>query len=272
MYKEKKIELEEKARKLRRQIVGMISKARAAHIASAFSVLDILIYLYAYVLRIDPKHPQDPERDRFILSKGWGASALYTVLADKGFFDPKELESYCMNGSRFVGITTMSGVPGIEATTGSMGHGLPIGNGMAVAAKKQGRASKVVVVISDGELNEGSTWEAMLFASHHHLDNLTVVVDYNAWQSFGRTRDILNLDPLPEKFRAFGWEAVETNGHDFLSLHEAFSSLSQKSGKPTAIIAHTIKGKGVSFMEDKNEWHYKYPTESEVQSALKELL
>jgi transketolase len=271
MNSEQVSELEAKAKKMRRQVVGMIAKAKASHIASAFSVLDILVYLYAFVLRIDPKNPQHPERDRFILSKGWGASALYTVLADKGFFDPKELESYCMDGSRLVGITTMSGVPGVEATTGSMGHGLPIGNGMAVAVKKQGRASTVTVVVSDGELDEGSTWEAILFAGHHHLDNLTVVVDCNTWQSFGRTKDILNLEPLPDKFRAFGWEAVEANGHDFLSLHEAFSSLARTSGKPRVIIAHTVKGKGVSFMEDRNEWHYRHPTESDVQTALQEL-
>lgn len=271
MQKKLVVSLEKKGRELRRQIIEMIFKAKASHLASAYSVLDILIYLYNFVFKIDPKDPKNKNRDRFILSKGWGASALYVVLADKGFFDKKELGTYCMNGSRLVGITTMSGVPGIEATTGSMGHGLPVGGGMAVAGKKMKSKHRVFVVISDGELDEGSTWEAILFAGHNHLDNLIVIVDYNGWQSFGRTRDVLNLDPLADKFKAFGWEVAEADGNDFSSLGKAFSRIPIKKGKPTAIIAHTVKGKGVSFVEDRNEWHYKYPNESDLAAALKEL-
>ncbi len=271
MKKEENEKLKAKAKILRSKIIQMIFAAKASHLASAYSVLDILLYLYTFVLKIDPKDPKNKERDRFILSKGWGASALYVVLADKNFFPKKELESYCGDGSRLVGITTMSGLPGIEATTGSMGHGLPVGAGMALAGKMVKSKQRVFVVISDGELDEGSTWEAILFAGHNHLDNLTVIVDYNGWQSFGKTKDILNLDPLPEKFEAFGWSATEVNGNDFISLEKAFSKIPLKKNKPTAIIAHTIKGKGVSFIENKNEWHYKYPSENDLVAALKEL-
>lgn len=263
--------LNKKAKDLRLQIVKMIAKAKASHLGSAYSVLDILIYLYSFILHINPKDPYHKTRDRFILSKGWGASALYVVLADKGFFPKKELDTYCVDGSRLVGITTMSGVPGVEATTGSMGHGLPVGGGMAVAAKKLKSATRVFVVISDGELDEGSTWEAILFAGHNHLDNLIAIVDYNKWQSFGRTKDVLNLDPIPDKFRAFGWEAIEADGNDFASLEKAFARIPLKKNKPTVIIAHTIKGKGVSFLEDRNEWHYKYPSREQLEIAIKEL-
>lgn len=271
MQRERIDNLEKKARELRRQIIRMIFKAKASHLGSAYSVLDILIYLYNVILKINPKDPANKKRDRFILSKGWGASALYVVLADKGFFSKKELDTYCADGSRLVGITTMSGVPGVEATTGSMGHGLPIGTGMAVAGKKMKSGHRIYVVISDGELDEGSTWEAILFAGHNHLDNLIAIVDYNGWQSFGRTKEVLNIDPVADKFKAFGWEAIETSGNDFVSLEKAFARIPLKKNKPTAIIARTIKGKGVSFLEDKNEWHYKYPNEADLNKALKEL-
>ncbi len=271
MKKEQVYNLEKKAKELRKQIIKMIYKAKASHIGSAYSVLEILIYLYNFVLKVNPKNLNDINRDRLVLSKGWAASALYSVLADKGFFNMKELDSYCMDGSKFIGITTMSGIPGIEATTGSMGHGLPVGVGMALAAKKMKRKYRIFTVISDGELDEGSTWEAIFFAGHNHLDNLVVIVDYNGWQAFGRTKDILNPEPLTDKFKAFGWEAIEANGNDFISLEKAFTQIPLKKNRPTVIIAHTIKGMGVSFMEDKNEWHYKYPNEQEFEKALKEL-
>jgi transketolase len=271
MTPQKKKNLEKRAKALRRQVIAMIANAKASHLASAYSALDIITYLYDSVLNIDPKKPTAPSRDRFILSKGWAASALYAVLAERGFIDPEELATYCKDGSRLVGITTMSGVPGVEATTGSMGHGLPLGAGMALAAKKLGSSHRVFVIISDGELDEGSTWEAILFAAHHHLDNLTVIVDYNKWQSFGRTKEVLNLDPLPAKFEAFNWSAMEVNGHDFASLEKAFAKIPYAKGKPTAIVAHTVKGKGVSFLEDRNEWHYKYPDEAHLKAALQEL-
>ncbi|MEK7464430.1 MAG: transketolase [Patescibacteria group bacterium] len=271
MKKEEINLLKKKGKELRKRIIEMIFKARASHLGSAYSVLDILIYLYNFILKIDPKDPKNKTRDRFILSKGWGASALYAVLADRGFFSKNKLDTYCVNGSKFVGITTMSGVPGIEATTGSMGHGLPVGTGMALAGKKMKSKHRVFVVISDGELDEGSTWEAILFAGHNNLDNLIAIVDYNKWQSFGRTKEVLNIDPVPDKFLAFGWEAIEADGNNFTSLEKAFARIPLKKNKPTAIIAHTIKGKGVSFLEDRIEWHYKYPNESDLKAALKEL-
>ncbi len=271
MRQEKLLSLEKKARELRRQVLRMIYAAKASHIASSYSVLDILLYLYDSVLRVNSKQPHDPERDRLVLSKGWAAAALYSVLADKGFFSMQELDSYCTDGSRFIGITTLSGVPGIEATTGSMGHGLPVGTGMALAGKQRNASFKVFVVVSDGELDEGSTWEAIFFSGHRKLDNLVVVVDYNGWQSFGRVKDILDPEPLSDKFKAFNWAVIETQGNDFTSLEKAFSKIPLVQDKPTVIIAHTVKGKGVSFIENRNEWHYKHPDEQEFKQALEEL-
>lgn len=263
---------EDKAKEIRRMVLRVIFKARASHIASAFSAVEILLCLYDRVLRINPKKPREVERDRFILSKGWGASALYAILAKKGFFSEKDfLKNYCADGSKFVGITTRNGLAGIEATTGSMGHGLPIGIGMALAGKRAKKKFRVFVVISDGELDEGTTWEAILFAGYHKLDNLVVVIDYNKFQSFGRTRDVLDTEPLSDKFKAFRWAVKEVRGHDFPDLSRAFSKIPIESGKPTMIIAHTVKGKGVSFMEDKNEWHYRFPNEEQFKMALAEL-
>ena len=270
MTKEEIRDLETYAKELRVKVLRMIYKAQAAHIASSYSILDILLYLYDFILKIDPGNPQARNRDKLILSKGWAAAALYSVLARKGFFPEALLEQYCFDGSPFLGISTLSGVPGVEATTGSMGHGLPIGNGMALANKMDSRSERIFVISSDGELDEGSMWEAILFAGFHRLDNITLVIDYNKFQSFGRVKDVLDLEPLPDKFRAFNWEVDECDGHNFEDIERVFKK-TYKSGKPTAIIAHTIKGKGVSFMEDKNEWHYRSPNEDDFTKALKEL-
>lgn len=259
------------AKKLRRTILDMIVDAHASHIASSYSIVEILIYLYEYVLTFDHKDPLDSQRDRFILSKGWATSALYALLAEKGFFEKKLLNTYCKDGSKLIGIATRNGIAGIEATTGSMGHGLPIGVGMALAAKLKNLPYRVFVLISDGECDEGSTWEAILQAGHHKLDNLTVIVDYNKWQSFGRVKDILDLEPFVEKWKAFKWSVTEINGHDFSEIATAFSKLPFKKEKPNVIIAHTVKGKGVSVLENRNEWHYKTPTKVEIEIALKEL-
>lgn len=261
-----------KAGKLRKTVLKMICKARASHLASAFSALDILVFLYHEVLRVNPKKPTDPKRDIFILSKGWGASALYAVLSDKGFFPKKLLETYCADGSKLIGITTLSGVPGVEATTGSMGHGLPLGAGMAIAAKKLKSPRRVFVMISDGELDEGSTWEAVLFAGFQKLDNLIVIIDYNKFQSFGSVKEVLDTEPIGDKFRAFRWGVREMNGHDFSDMRKTFASIKNESGKPAVIIANTIKGKGVSFLENRNEWHYKYPDKEQFQKAMRELI
>ncbi len=266
------LQLRSEAKHIRRTILEIIYKAQAAHIASAFSVADLLLYLYGYVLNIDSRNPREMDRDRFILSKGWGASALYAVLAHRGFFPEKYLkENYCVDGSPFIGITTLSGVPGVEATTGSMGHGLPIGIGMAIAARRRTPSNRVFVVISDGELDEGSTWEGIFFAGHNKLDNLIAIVDYNKFQSFGATKEVLDPEPMGAKFEAFRWSVRRINGHDFGQMEQVFSELPFEKGKPSLIIADTIKGKGVSFMENNNDWHYKTPDAELFEAALKEL-
>ena len=268
---EKVTELEAAAKNIRKRILQMIYNAQASHIASSFSIVDILLYLYESVLNIDPAEPHNLARDRLVLSKGWAASALYAVLARKGFFSEVLLDTYCKDGSPFIGITSMSGIPGIEATTGSMGHGLPIAVGMALAGSMNEKSYRVFCVISDGELDEGSTLEAIFFAGFHALSNLTLIIDYNKYQSFGKVKDVLDPEPLADKFKAFRWSAQEVNGHDFKDMADVFSSLPGEKGKPTAIIAHTIKGKGVSFMENKNDWHYRPPNQEQYETALAEL-
>ncbi len=263
--------LKQEALEVRRKVLSMIIAAHASHIASSYSVIELLVYLYEKMLHINPHAPLHPDRDRFILSKGWGISALYVVLAKKGFFPLKLLDTYCNDGSKFIGIATRNGIAGIEATTGSMGHGLPIGVGMALAGKLQKRNYRVFVLISDGECDEGSTWEAMLQAAQYKLDNLIVIIDYNKWQSFGRIKDVLDLEPLAKKLEAFHWSVREIDGHNFTEIDKALTHIPLAKGKPTAIIAHTIKGKGVSILEDRNEWHYKTPTEKEIEVAKKEL-
>lgn len=263
--------LKTKAIEIRKEILDMIAGAHASHVASSYSVVDLLVYLYEQVLKIEPKDPFNSNRDRFILSKGWGVSALYSILANKGFFDKKKLARYCRNGSKLIGAATRNGISGIEATTGSMGHGLPIGVGMAIAGKLQKKDYRVFVLISDGECDEGSTWEAILQAGHHKLDNLVVIVDYNKWQSFGRVKDILDLEPLVKKWEAFKWTAKEIDGHNFDEISKAFSKIPLTKNKPTVIIAHTVKGRGASVFEDRNEWHYKTPTKKEIEIAKREL-
>ncbi len=231
---------------------------------------DLVACLYWKILDINPDLPAWPERDRFILSKGHGAALVYAALAERGFFPVAELDSYCQSGSRLTGHAT-TGVPGVELSSGSLGHGLPVGCGIALAAKRGKLPFRTFVLLSDGELDEGSNWEAILFAPQHQLDNLVAIVDYNKIQSFGSVKDVLDLDPLGDKFRAFRWAVKEVDGHNMQELAEVFRSLPLESGRPTAIIAHTVKGKGVSFMEDQLAWHYKSPTDEQVEIALKEL-
>lgn len=259
------------ARELRVTILSIIYRAHASHIGSAYSVVELLVYLYEKVIHSDSKNPLDPNRDRFILSKGWGVSALYSILLYEKILDNSVLTSYCSDGSSYLGIATKNEVPGIEATTGSMGHGLPLAVGMAFAAKLKHKAYRVFVIIGDGELDEGSTWEAILQAAQFKLDNLTVIVDCNGWQSYGRTRDVLNLESISKKFESFGWKAKEINGHNFFQIHKALQLLPFIKNKPNVVVAKTVKGKGVSIFEDRNEWHYKTPVEKEMRIALKEL-
>jgi len=220
---------------------------------------------------VNPDWPDWSERDRFILSKGHACAALYAVLAENGFFPKEWLETYCQNGSRLVGHVTHHDVPGVEASTGSLGHGLSIGCGMALAGKRDNRSYRVFVLLSDGECDEGSTWEAALFAPHHRLDNLVAIVDYNKIQAFGRVKDVLDLDPLPEKWRSFRWAVREIDGHDFGQIEGALAKIPLEPSRPTCIIAHTTKGKGVSFMEDKVAWHYNAPNLEQLNQALAEL-
>ncbi len=263
-------ELSAFAKTLRVHAVRMIHRSRASHLGSCLSIADILASLYGEALRTRSSEPGWPLRDRFLLSKGHGAAILYAALAERGFFAVSELDSYCQNGSRLTGHAT-SGVPGVELSSGSLGHGLPVGCGIALAAKRGKLPFRTFVLLSDGELDEGSNWEAILFAPQYQLDNLVAIVDYNKIQSFGSVKDVLDLDPLADKFRAFRWAVTEVDGHNMQELTEVFRSLPLKSGRPTAIIAHTVKGKGVSFMEDQLAWHYKSPTDEQVEIALKEL-
>ena len=256
---------------IRKKILKMKLLSQGSHIGSAFSCVDILTVLYFKILRIDPKKPKDPDRDRFILSKGHGASAVYATLVERGFASEKILDTYCQDNSELSGHAMKDSVPGVEVSTGSLGHGLPIGLGMALAGKKDKKDYRVFVIISDGECDEGTTWEAALFASHHRLDNLVTILDYNKIQSFGRPSEILNLEPLKEKWTAFGWEVKEVNGHDFGALETVLESIPFNKNKPNLIIAHTTKGKGVSFMEDQLAWHYKSPTQEQYETGIKEL-
>ena len=259
------------AKRVRKQALVMTSRANASHIGSSLSSVDILAMLYGKVMRYDPARPDWPERDRFILSKGHACSALYAMLAECDFFGREWLDTYCQDGARLAGHVTHTGVPGVEVSTGSLGHGLSLGAGMALALKRDDKPQRVYVVISDGECDEGSVWEAALFAPHHKLDNLTVIVDYNKIQSLGRVKDVIDLDPLAEKWRAFGWGAVELNGHDLEALDQAFTALPLSPGRPSCIVAHTVKGKGVSYMEDKLKWHYSAPKGDELTQALAEV-
>jgi len=259
------------AREIRKKILKMIFDSQASHIGSALSCVDILTVLYFKILNINPQSPLAENRDRFILSKGHAASALYATLAQRGFFPEEILDSYCLNGGKLPGHSTKGCVPGVEVSTGSLGHGLSMGAGMAIAAKHDNKNYKIFVLLSDGECDEGSVWETAMFASHHKLDNLIGIIDYNKFQAFGKTNDILNLEPLKEKWLSFGWQAQETDGHNFSQIEKTLNNVPFEKGKPSLIIAHTVKGKGISFMENKVEWHYKSPNKEQYNLALKEL-
>lgn len=261
--------LEAVAAQLRGRIIEVSGKAQVPHLGSCLSCLDILVALYWRVLRIDPANPKAADRDRFILSKGHAAPALFQVLAMRGFYPQSALENYGDDGSLFGEHPPAHGVAGIEAATGSLGHGLPMGVGMALGTRLQGRNERVFVVMSDGECNEGSVWEAGLMAAAQKLDRLTAIVDFNKWQATGRSQEVLALSPLVDKWRAFGWEAEEIDGHDIPALIEALAR--PGTDRPRMFVAHTVKGKGVSFMEDDNNWHYRTPSPEEIVSAKREL-
>jgi len=256
---------------IRAHVLKMSHHAHSSHVGTALSAADLLAVLYGNVLRVDPARPDWPDRDRFILSKGHGCASLYAVLVERGFFPKEWLESYGQDGSHLFEHITHHGVPGVEASTGSLGHGLPIGCGMALAGRRDSRSYRIFVMLSDGECDEGSTWEAVLFAPHHRLDNLVAIVDHNKLQAFGKVKEVLDLEPLADKWRAFNWAVREIDGHDFVQIEKVLSSIPFEPGRPSCIIAHTIKGKGVSFMENQLAWHYKSPNDEQLHQALDEL-
>lgn len=256
----------------RRQILEILLKAKRGHIGSAFSILEIVRVLYDEILKFDSKRPQWPERDRFILSKGHGCLGLYVLLAEKGFFDPKELEWFSSASGILGGHPEHVTVPGVEASTGSLGHGLSIGVGMALAAKIDRAAWRVFVVIGDGESQEGSIWEAALSAAKHRLDNLTVILDYNKMQCYSQISEVLGLEPLADKWKSFGFAVRQIDGHDLSQIREALKAAPLESGKPTLILAHTLKGRGVPELEQNPDWHHKAKvSEDELRPLLAQL-
>ncbi len=258
---------------IRRNGLEMTHLSRGSHLGSILSVAEIIAVLYARVLRVDPSNPAWPERDRMILSKGHAGAAIYTALAETGFFPVEELKNHYANGSMLSGHVSHKGVPGVEISTGSLGHGLGIGTGLALGAKMDGASWRTYVVLGDGECDEGSVWEAALHAAQFRLDRLIAIVDYNHMQSLGTVKDTLELEPFAEKWRSFGWEEESVDGHDTEALQNALERAKGRAGggKPSVILANTVKGKGVSFMENQILWHYRTPQGEEYEAALKEL-
>lgn len=264
-------DLRDFSRRIRIHALRMTNRGGGSHIGAVFSMADIIAVLYAGVLRVDPSQPRHPDRDRFILSKGHAGAGVYASLAERGFFSTERLEQHYADGSQLSGHVSHKGIPGVELSTGSLGHGLSIASGMAYGAKLDGKSHRVFCLMSDGECDEGSVWEAVLFAAHHALDRLVAVVDYNKIQSLAPVAETLGLEPFAEKWRAFGWAVVEVDGHDHAALRSALDNVPAVGAKPTCVIAHTTKGKGVSFMENTVLWHYRIPRDSEFDAALREL-
>lgn len=264
-------QLRELARRIRLRDLEMIYEAGAGHLGSEFSCADILVSLYFHVLRYDTANPKWSGRDRFVLSKGHAAGILYVVLAEAGFIDPDELETFLKPNSRLNGHPNAAKVPGVETNTGPLGHGLPVAVGMAKAAQLQGAAWRTYVVTGDGELQEGSNWEAAMAAAHFKLGNLTLVIDRNRLQQGARTAETNDLEPLADKWRAFGWHVAEVDGHDFSSLLDGFAEAEAETSKPTCLIAHTNKAQGISFAQDQVAWHHKVPNKEQFEQARAEL-
>ena len=265
-----KEDLDQIARELRYQLIHLSHEARSAHLAGALSCIDLLVALYWRVLHIDPANPGDPSRDRLVFSKGHAVSALYAVLARRGFFPEESLSRYNQPGAALPEQPCPGLTPGVEWATGSLGHGLGVGLGIARASKIQKNPHATFVIMSDGECQEGSVWEAAMLAPKLKTGPLTVMIDFNGWQATGRSREIMQMEPLAEKWTAFGWDACEIDGH---SIPDILTALQRpRDHRPRAIIARTIKGKGASFIEDDNNWHYRSPSAEEVEVAAKELL
>lgn len=264
-------ELKSKANKIRKDIVRMITEAKSGHPGGSLSAADVVTALYFNVMRHKPENPKWKNRDRFILSKGHAAPLLYAVLAESGYFEVKELLTLRKLGSKLQGHPDMKRLPGIEISTGSLGHGLSVGNGMAMAGRLNGKDFRIYVLLGDGECQEGQVWEAAMTASHYKLDNVTAILDYNGLQIDGSVKDVMNINPISNKWGAFGWYVIEINGHDFKEIFDSFERIKKLKGKPGIIIAHTTKGKGVSFMENVVDFHGKAPTKEQMVQALKEL-
>lgn len=259
-----------KAIEIRKEIIKLIYRAKTGHTGGALSSTDIMTALYYQVMNVDATHPDKPDRDRFILSKGHSVEPLWCILADQGFIDQAELETFSTFGTRIIGHPNNK-VPGIEMNTGSLGHGLAVASGMALSAKKMGEKYRVFTLMGDGEQAEGSVWEAAMFAAHYKLDNLMAIVDRNKLQISGSTDDIMGLEPFADKWKAFGWHVLSIDGNNMAEILEALSKDSVISGMPTLIIANTIKGKGVSYIENRVEWHHKVPTDEQYKEGLAEL-
>jgi len=260
-------DLTSKATAIRKRILSMTNASGSSHVGTALSSVDILVTLYFRVLRVDPKNPLKKNRDIFIMSKGHGCTALYATLVERGFAKSEMLDGFAVDNGLLWGHVTYGTMPGIEVSTGSLGHGLSIGLGMALADRKR----RIFVLLGDGECDEGSVWEAILFAGHCGLDNLIVMVDYNKLQSFGTVKNVLDLEPFSDKWKSAKWAAKEIDGHDICALVNTLSSIPFQKGHPSVLIAHTIKGKGVSFMENSIDWHYKSPNREQLNKAFGEL-
>ena len=264
-------DVRERARLARVDCITMTSRGGSSHVGSGLSIVDILAVLYWRVLRIDPKRPEWAGRDRFVLSKGHAAAALYAILAAKGFFSRDVLDVYYQDGSELCGHVSTHNAPGVDHSTGALGHGLSVAAGMALASKRGPSDFRAFCLLSDGECDEGSIWEAALFASHHQLDNLVAIIDYNKIQSLDTVANTLGLEPFAGKWRSFGWSVQEVDGHDIDEVNSHLASVPFEAGMPSCLIAHTIKGKGVSFMEDSVLWHYRPPSPTELDAAIAEL-
>ena len=263
-------DVEQLANRIRIHSMRMIRNAKSSHLGGNFSMAEIMAVLYSRILNVKPESVNDPDRDRLVLSKGHAAAGYYAVLAECGFFPVEWLDSFYTDGAKLAGHATR-GVPGIEVSSGALGHGLSMAVGMALAAKRDEASWRVFAVLSDGECDEGATWEAAMLASQRGLDNLVAVVDYNKIQALGYTREVIDLEPFADKWTAFGWGVAEVDGHDCRALESTLGNVPKTPGKPTCVIAHTVKGKGVSFMEDTLLWHYRNPQGEEYENALREL-
>lgn len=258
-------------RQMRRDILNMTHAAGSGHPGGSLSSVELLATLYFDVMQVDPQNPSDPDRDRLILSKGHAAPALYSAMARRGFFDPAELLTLRQFGSRLQGHPHMASLPGLDCSSGSLGQGLSIANGLALAARRLGRSYRTYCLMGDGEVQEGQVWEAAMTAAQFNLDNVCAIVDNNGVQLDGATADIMNVEPLGDKFRAFGWNVLDVDGHDLNALRHAFRLAEATKGKPTVLIAQCVKGKGISFMEDQCAWHGKAPGEDDLAAALDQL-